>query len=1418
MSRRGRHVGGESALKEEVINLADESDEDKDEIEEEPAAAAAAAAPSRAPQGRGGSLLGRAGQLFCGAARAAGLMAPGRPRPEGVAGRTRSAARLEHHTFSPQIGPFEDIGKDELELQRGLWGSLEKTANVEGWGIDGIQLTKQDYYRLADEEYLNDSLIDFFLRFLSKHLLDESQKKRWHIFSSFFWKKYVSSKEKDPYKLVERWTDKLRPTLLKRDFIILPINANNLHWWLAILYKPHRAIHDRHTHEGYSDVHPEEFDFSQSPGGPPAGEGRAAGDDGGEEADFDDDLDNLDIDVNEPPPGDDKEAEDLERAKQESIQEQELRMLQDRFATGGGDHIDLDDYDYDSPLKRGPLPPPPLPPQEPIVVEDSTHRKKAPEKESQLQVQDQDTGPAPAAAAGAAAAAGGGSSGDADAPAHPMTPPPAYTADDAAEPQDPSFDELLHPQWLQASHPPAAPVLGAPPAPPVTDQPSPQPPVPAESFDEDLVMRGREADGGDGGNGGDGDEKMDNDEAEATDTQGDAVMAPGEGEGESGAEGGQPQQGEAEGDDVTMAAAEKHDEMEEGEVRDGSGQVAPEAAAAAANGEGDGVGRGVGKGNGRRSKRRKLLHPTAGAAEGGQQGVEPPPAAAAAAAAACASSDEPDNQTHHGAKSSLVVDGKPSEPPAPLPVSKRALLLQLDSMDAYWGGSKHDFKQKMPLYIEREFQCKFQQQLAPEERERWEFELPQPTNRRGVYNKDSPKRWVMTSLTVPQQENSFDCGVFVVEWVTNLVADDFEQKGMRRLLSRLPRRGKGGGGKSGKAAAEEDSDMIDQNHISTRRRQWRRMLSFMFKNQQWEKNEEQLGQLKELFISGHQGSTLPERPPSPPPVFDPAEPIASPAGPSMPTPFSRDHVTQKHVMVPKKKPFDNPLIPLGRPKAKGKEPKPAPPWAKQGGKKDKRRRDIPSIREALDDAIHGVVHGRRPSPAPIPSQMDDAGWEGFMRQQMEQSNQEEDEYEMKQKEKQANRWGNNGKGKRDRLDERRDERDDEAEVDPLKGMTQREKEEQQRLLRQYERKKSRAKKLSSSPAAAAAAAAASSGGAAHGEVEEVEEVEAPLPSQNRHGLNDWKEKTKEGSNPFGPPQPELQPYGPPPPPLPPPPRRRNRIGLEQNDLLQPSGNHKDPIDLDNDDNEANSRSNDQPGQPNQQQPGAAKAKAGIRGRSIFHQFKGFQLADRPKRQARPDMDKAPPHMRQGARGNPPASLMDSISEGLDGGNAAKKPRKSPKDEQAERNAKMHGVGDEAPPLPAAHNGRKGAAAASSAAAVGGGGGGPQHAEMVDSGSDEEQPLDKPRKDKQGDKKAQPAASERTQRQLRRQRDKDIQQPQPDGKKVVIDLENADANANDDKAKAKDDDDVVMVGESMGAGGQQGQGDGEGGSARRRRRK
>ncbi|CEM00623.1 unnamed protein product [Vitrella brassicaformis CCMP3155] len=61
--------------------------------------------------------------------------------------------------------------------------------------------------------------------------------------------------------------------------------------------------------------------------------------------------------------------------------------------------------------------------------------------------------------------AGGGSRGDADAPAHPMTPPPAYTADEA-EPQDPSHDELLHPQWLQAPHPPAAPVLGAHPPPP----------------------------------------------------------------------------------------------------------------------------------------------------------------------------------------------------------------------------------------------------------------------------------------------------------------------------------------------------------------------------------------------------------------------------------------------------------------------------------------------------------------------------------------------------------------------------------------------------------------------------------------------------------------------------------------------------------------------------------------------------------------------------------------------------------------------------------------------------------------------------------------------------------------------------------------------------------------------------------------
>jgi hypothetical protein len=95
-----------------------------------------------------------------------------------------------------------------------------------------------DLSRLDDDEFLNDNLIAFFLRYL-EHYLEQEQpdmSKRSYFFNSYFYEK-LRQKPKDKksiinYEGVKKWTDKI--SLFNRDFVIVPVNEN-LHWYLAII-------------------------------------------------------------------------------------------------------------------------------------------------------------------------------------------------------------------------------------------------------------------------------------------------------------------------------------------------------------------------------------------------------------------------------------------------------------------------------------------------------------------------------------------------------------------------------------------------------------------------------------------------------------------------------------------------------------------------------------------------------------------------------------------------------------------------------------------------------------------------------------------------------------------------------------------------------------------------------------------------------------------------------------------------------------------------------------------------------------------------------------------------------------------------------------------------------------------------------
>jgi len=109
----------------------------------------------------------------------------------------------------------------------------------------GVAVSWKDYCLLNPEEYLNDTLIDFWVKFVahSDVVLQPAQQERCLFLSSFFWKllcREVSAEHQrngaeQSYEAVFKW---LRgKDLFSKDFVFIPI-CERLHWTLAVLCFP----------------------------------------------------------------------------------------------------------------------------------------------------------------------------------------------------------------------------------------------------------------------------------------------------------------------------------------------------------------------------------------------------------------------------------------------------------------------------------------------------------------------------------------------------------------------------------------------------------------------------------------------------------------------------------------------------------------------------------------------------------------------------------------------------------------------------------------------------------------------------------------------------------------------------------------------------------------------------------------------------------------------------------------------------------------------------------------------------------------------------------------------------------------------------------------------------------------------------
>ncbi|KXZ45867.1 hypothetical protein GPECTOR_50g661 [Gonium pectorale] len=223
----------------ELINLADSSD---DEVVATGGPNGQAAAGDAAGAGPGPSSLAAAAA----AATAGGVS-------------TRRTARGTAGAAGAGAGGATPVGSS-------LWSSLaSKLAGLKccfppAGGKHSVEIVAEDLARLDKGEFLNDTCIDFYIKYI-EHQLPEEVRSRYHFFNSFFMKKLMEklpekrareererargmgaplpTKAARNHERVKKWTKHV--DLFSKDYIFLPVH-DHLHWSLLLICHPGNMV------------------------------------------------------------------------------------------------------------------------------------------------------------------------------------------------------------------------------------------------------------------------------------------------------------------------------------------------------------------------------------------------------------------------------------------------------------------------------------------------------------------------------------------------------------------------------------------------------------------------------------------------------------------------------------------------------------------------------------------------------------------------------------------------------------------------------------------------------------------------------------------------------------------------------------------------------------------------------------------------------------------------------------------------------------------------------------------------------------------------------------------------------------------------------------------------------------------------
>jgi sentrin-specific protease 1 len=106
-------------------------------------------------------------------------------------------------------------------------------------------MTRRKLVCLKPNTWLNDEVINFYMNMLMERdnslCKNFTSRRKSHFFNSFFVERLLKTDKKYNYNNVKRWSKKF--DIFALDKIFFPINIDNMHWTLAVVYPQLKEIH-----------------------------------------------------------------------------------------------------------------------------------------------------------------------------------------------------------------------------------------------------------------------------------------------------------------------------------------------------------------------------------------------------------------------------------------------------------------------------------------------------------------------------------------------------------------------------------------------------------------------------------------------------------------------------------------------------------------------------------------------------------------------------------------------------------------------------------------------------------------------------------------------------------------------------------------------------------------------------------------------------------------------------------------------------------------------------------------------------------------------------------------------------------------------------------------------------------------------